>query len=203
MNIYVDLDETLIHAIPGYSGNPGKRTPIKIPNIDCKENSYELYYSLLRPNAHRLLNFCRYLTNVKMLTTATRDYALLHNEAFSLGFSESDVIAREDYLIKTTLAYGSSIETIAAQTDPKSLLIDNLPPNADAAKLKQQFLGIREENYVQIRDFNGKDPEIFENELGEIFLKLQNTLKSHNKDLIKVGPVNNKREKETVGITIS
>lgn len=191
MNIYIDLDETLIHAkysIPGHSGNPGKRTAIKI--IDEDGLNHETYHSLIRPKALELLNHCRKLTKVKMLTTATRDYAILHNETFLLGFEPAEIIAREDYLVRTSLAYGTTTEPSKRRTDPNAFLIDNLPRLAEAAMLKQQYLGIRPENYIEIREFSGKDPEIFSQELKDILTLLEdNILKPKTRDskLIQAG----------------
>jgi hypothetical protein len=172
MSIYIDLDETLIHAKYATSGNSGKRSRIKIPDQDGA--GYELYYSLLRPKALELLEVCRALSDVKMLTTATRDYAQIHNETFKLGFSERNIIAREDYLVNTTIAFGLATKPAKYRTDPQSVLIDNLPRLATAAMLKQQFLGLNPANYIQIREFDGKDPEIFANELNEILEKVKN-----------------------------
>lgn len=181
MRIYIDLDETLIHAKYATSGNSGKRSRIRIPDQDG--TGYELYYSLLRPKAPELLGACRALSDVKMLTTATRDYAQMHNETFNLGFNENDIIAREDYLVNTTVAFGLATEPAKYQTDPQSVLIDNLPRLATAAMLKQQYLGLNPSNYIQIREFDGKDPEIFASELNEILEKVKNWAKKvHNKN---------------------
>jgi hypothetical protein len=175
MRIYIDLDETLIHAIYAHSGNPGKRRPIEIKNSTGERE--ELYYSILRPKATELLSFCRTLGNVKMLTTATRDYALEHNSIFNLGFEATHIIAREDYLVSTVSAYDTRTGPVKTATDPHSVLIDNLPRLAELAITKQQYLGIKPNRYIQIREFSGKDPEVFTKELDSIFQLLKSLKK--------------------------
>lgn len=181
MTVYIDLDETLIHAIHAHSGNPGKRTPIRLIEDDGSEA--ELFYSLLRPKANEILSFCREISEVKMLTTATRDYALKHNEIFSLGFEEHEIIAREDYLYQSVMAYGSVTELLKTRVNPNSLLIDNLPRLADAAMLKQQYLGIKPQQYIQIREFSGKDPQNFDQELIELQNQIKELIAKHKKPL--------------------
>lgn len=177
MTIYIDLDETLIHAIYAQSGNPGKRTPIRLLEDDGLDS--EIFYSLLRPKAKELLSFCREASEVKMLTTATKDYALKHNEVFSLGFKKHEIIAREDYLYQSMLAYGTVTELLKTRVDPNSLLIDNLPRLAEAAMLKQQYLGIKPHQYIQIREFSGKDPQNFNQELIELQNQIKETITKH------------------------
>jgi hypothetical protein len=172
MNIYIDLDETLIHAKLANNGNPGTRTPIKLVSSDGSPQ--EVYYSLLRPGAKKLLKTCRNLfKEVKILTTATRDYALLHNEVFSLGFEPHKIIAREDYLSQVVLAYGSTTEPVKYNVDPNSILIDNLPRLSHPSMLKQQYLGVKAPNYIEIREYTGKDPKCFDNELDQILKHLE------------------------------
>jgi len=96
-----------------------------------------------------------------------------------LGFNPDQIIAREDYISRTQLAYGSVYGASKENTDPSAFLIDNLHPDEDAPKLKKQFLGIEDHQYIQIREFNGKDPEVFTKELKDILLGLE----SHSKGM--------------------
>jgi hypothetical protein len=173
LSIYFDLDETLIHAQHVHSDSDilEQRTRITLQHpIADRTESYD---SILRPHANTMLEFCRELGEVKLLTTANRQYALEHNNAFNLGFNPEQIIAREDYLSKTQLAYGSIYQVAKENTDASAFLIDNLHPDEDAPRLKRQYLGIKEDQYIQIREFSGKDPEIFSQELQSIFGKLE------------------------------
>jgi hypothetical protein len=168
MRIYFDLDDTLIHAMPTHNGSgKGKRTLVSIG-----EKNEEKYFSLLRPHALELLYHCRQHSQVKMLTTATRDYAISHNEVFNLGFSCQDIIAREDYIEQIQLAYGHDWVPLKTKVDPTAILIDNLSPNTDSSKIKIAYLGINESQYFQIREFNGKDPSKFPLELDQLLIKI-------------------------------
>lgn len=162
MRVYVDLDDTLIHAVYGLGRGKGKRTV-----IDAGDG--ELYHSLLRPSAHRFLEELRGDGEVFMLTTATKKYAGAHNKAFSLGFSEDEIVAREDYLIQVTMAYSSELITKKERVCPEGWLVDNMPPEEEAARLKRAYLGIGVDRYTQVREFNGKDPEVFNREMDQIF----------------------------------
>lgn len=164
--IYVDLDDTLIHSVHGLGRNPGKRTPILI-------GAEDRYHSFLRPSAIEMLTFFRKRGRTRMLTTATRDYAIAHNDTFQLGFEKEDIVAREDYVTKVRLAYGSEWVPVDRKTDPNALLVDNLPARAENSRIKTAYLGIKEENYIQIRDFDGKDPDCFRGELLEILAKVE------------------------------
>ncbi len=171
LSIYFDLDETLIHAQNVHSDSEVLDQRQRITLSDG--GSSEHYDSLLRPHAKHMLSFCRELGEVKLLTTANRQYALEHNETFKLGFNPDQVIAREDYISRTQLAYGSVYGASKENTDPSAFLIDNLHPDEDAPRLKKQFLGIQDHQYIQIREFNGKDPEVFTKELKDILLGLE------------------------------
>lgn len=162
MRVYVDLDDTLIHAVYALGRGRGKRTA-----VDAGEG--EVYHSLLRPSAHRFLEGLRGDGEVFMLTTATKKYAAAHNETFRLGFSEGEIVAREDYLIQVTMAYSSELITMKRRVCPEGWLVDNMPPEEEAARLKRAYLGIGVDRYTQVREFNGKDPEVFNREMDQIF----------------------------------
>lgn len=172
LSVYFDLDETLIHAqnVHPESEIMEQRQRITLTDGDRSEH----YDSLLRPHAKHMLAFCRELGEVKLLTTANRQYALEHNDAFKLGFNPDQIIARDDYISRTQLAYGSVYGASKENTDPSAFLIDNLYPTEDAPKLKKQFLGIQDDQYIQIREFNGKDPVEFTKELSDILNRLEN-----------------------------
>lgn len=159
MNIYIDLDDTLIHSINGFGRNPGKRKVIRVGEED------EVYHSILRPEAGRLLSGLRTIGAVRMLTTATREYAIAHNKTFTLGFQECEIISRHDYICTIKLAYGSEWVPSRRNMDPGGILIDNLPINTESSRNKVAYLGIQPDRYFQIREFNGKDPADFSSEV--------------------------------------
>lgn len=161
MNIYIDLDDTLIHSVYGVGRNPGKRSVINISDD-------ETYHSILRPEAGRILQELRRIGTVRMLTTSIEAYAKAHNEVFSLGFSEADIIAREKYITKIHLAYGSEWVPSDRKVDPDSVLIDNLSFSTESSLTKTSFLGIGESGYFQIREFDGKDPQCFTQEVDDL-----------------------------------
>lgn len=166
MRTYVDLDDTLINAVHGAGRGRGKRTLVDV-------GAGDFYHSLIRPKATELLSSLRAMGEVYMLTTATRDYACAHNHVFQLGFSDDQIVAREDYVVRITLAYSSEWVPVARGVCPHARLIDNLPAEADDAKLKMSYLGIQKGRYIQIREFYGKDPEIFNNELACILRSIR------------------------------
>lgn len=156
--IYFDLDECLVHSnisIPGRS--VGKRTFIPI-------QKGEAYHCYKRPSAHRMIEACRAIAPVKILTSSLRNYALKINSAMELGFPEDDIIAFEDYLEEVHLAYGKRDYLVrAVNVDPNGFLIDNLPPSDFRTAAKMKFLGIKTHQTAIIREYpGGKDPEKFE-----------------------------------------
>src|SRR5215510_924934 len=84
--IYVDLDETLIHARVAGPRPPGKRRRFAF--------GLEVYDVALRPCAHYLLGCLREIGCVSLLTTSQREYAEKINEAFGLSFEQ--LYCRED-----------------------------------------------------------------------------------------------------------
>jgi hypothetical protein len=165
-NIFVDLDETLISSIYGKGRNPGKR---KVIDLTADDGQREPYHSFLRPSAHKLLERLRAYGNVRILTTATRDYALAHNEAFQLGFTPEEIIAREDYTIEIRGAYGSNETHLINEGQfPGALLIDDLTPEDRPLQLKLRWLGPGA-LHVPIQAFNGKDHPNFEIKLEKLW----------------------------------
>jgi len=165
MNIYIDLDDTLIHSVYGVGRNPGKRTVIQL-------GEDEVYHSFLRPEAGRILGELRQIGTVRMLTTATREYARAHNQTFSLGFLEEEIFSRDEYICKVQVGYGEDWIPTQCGIDKTAVLIDNLPPNTESSRIKIKFLGIDPEHYIQIREFSGKDPSMFSDEVGEILASI-------------------------------
>lgn len=165
MTIYLDLDDTVIHSIYGVGRNPSKRTTISLSNED-------VYHTLLRPLAPNILAGLRNIGSVKILTTAVKEYALAQNRVFSLGFYDTDIISREDYITSINDMFGEKWVPLHSRTDPNSILIDNLPPTSESSRLKIQFLGIQQSSYFQIREFFGKEPDCFQQEVKDLLAKV-------------------------------
>lgn len=174
--IYVDLDETLVNVMVGYGNISAYRTIYKSDNAR--------YGGLKRPLADRLLACCRELGPTKMLTMGTRDYALFWNEAFSLGFAESDIVSRYEFIeiIEMGGWYGGGghdVRVLSKDNCPNGVLIDNQKPEEEWARAKMMWLGINADRYIKIRSFDGKDPDKFEAELSDIECKLQSLVQLH------------------------
>lgn len=165
--IFLDLDNTLVHSVD-YPQHGEDIVPIALSEWTyyCKRRKFPLDF----------LAACRNIATTSLLTNATREYALAHNKALDLGFSDSEIFAREDYLYQSPVAYGTQTFLAAIEKFPTAILIDNLPSSDPLAKSKQRFLGIPEAQYLQIREYHGRDdPPAFEEEI----LTLLETLHLH------------------------
>lgn len=156
--IFVDLDETLVHARVAGRRPPGKRRRLAF--------GLEVYDVALRPCAHYMLDRLREIGRVSLLTTSQREYAEKIDEAFGLGFEQ--MYCREDLFVFRPFAELKT-EAIA----PRSVLIDDLPPNETLARLKMQFLGINRRSYIQIRGFHGTDPATIDTEIAAIIREVR------------------------------
>ncbi len=87
-NIFVDIDETLMHA-DMESHNP------EIPTVDVMTHDPdEVYKVALRPGAIDLLFKLRAIGEVYALTRATQDYAYAMNKALGFGFPTERIYSR-------------------------------------------------------------------------------------------------------------
>lgn len=154
--IYLDLDETLIHSIPSYGGMGVSRRRVI---VDCglkKNGKRDRYTTDLRDIAIAIVKRCQKLTHTKILTSALKEYAEAHVEAFNLGIAKTDIIAREDFLYEGQGPYGSKdIYVLERNIDPTAVLIDNAEPTSEMGRAKTIFLGIPPENFLKIKDYPG------------------------------------------------
>lgn len=160
--IFLDLDETLVNFINYQTSS--KRTKIELGG--------DKYYGLERPLAKKMISDCRSFCPTKILTVATRDYALKVNEVFDFGFSPDEIFSREDLDRCIIKDYEFKISTHGK----KNVLIDNAPNTFTYSKIKMKSLDIPENSYFQIREFNGKDPDKFTIEWNELFQKIKSHL---------------------------
>jgi NLI interacting factor-like phosphatase len=160
--IFVDLDNTLIHATWG--GNPNKKR-VKIDLGINYLGGKEIYWSMMRPNSISFLEECRKLAKTYLLTFSDKDYAIAHNEAFKLGFEEKEIFGRDDFSASSCGMFVDRVYAKKTNTCPNAILVDDNEPSHEHAKIKMAFLGIGEERYIKSRRFIGREPKEFEKEL--------------------------------------
>jgi hypothetical protein len=183
--IFLDLDNTLIHSLAfDPKGTMGPRTRVPVGE--------ETFHTQLRGFALSFLKSCRTLAPTKLLTSATRSYALNHNETFTLGFRPEDIYAREDYLANYYGEHAGPVKPcpLLPSHIPK-FLVDDLPPENAQAQLKQAFLGICPKSHLKIRPYwGGRDPEAFTEEVQTLLSTLATALcvNSHTKHAQKNSP---------------
>lgn len=94
-NIFVDLDETLIHTDLTNGDMPNEVPSVDV-NISPSSDKPDIYQVSLRPGALDLLFSLREIGYVYMLTRATHDYAVAMNKTFNLAFTENRIYSRKD-----------------------------------------------------------------------------------------------------------
>jgi hypothetical protein len=97
INIFVDLDETLIHTL-GFKTVAGDIEQVEElcdKPVTVSLNKNEHYTIVLRPGANYLLYRLREIGKVYMLTRAAKDYAQAVNKAFNFGFDEDKIFDRQ------------------------------------------------------------------------------------------------------------
>lgn len=157
-NIFVDLDETLIHTNLAGKDYPNEVEEVKV-NIASELGRKDIYPSSLRPGATKLLFALRETGQVYMLTRATEDYAVAMNKAFGLGFTVDRIYDRvfvKRFNIKPNIPSGNNY------------LIDDLPSYDNYEKIKFiEQLGPTK--YIQIKAFYGfKEQAITSSMIAEI-----------------------------------
>jgi hypothetical protein len=156
--IFVDLDETLIHSYDIH----------EIPSVDAVNVDVhgQFFKTRLRPGAKDFLAQLREIGEVRMLTVATRDYALKMNETFGLGFLAGDIWSREH------LQGGYTIDLEPADN---VYLFDNLQLKQN--RLKVNLLRGAAKNktpsYIQVKEYIGTDHfPLDEEEIARLIKKL-------------------------------
>jgi len=166
MTIFLDLDETLIHSVPGRGGNPGRRRVVRIDDGDS-------YWVMERPLAKQMVEDCRALAPTCILSSSSQDYARAVCEALGFGFAERDIMGWQRFLAKTE---SSNYEVAETGYCPSALLVDNALPRSWSALSKIAFLGIAPSRYLQVRTFLGKDSPHFPDEWAFHLTKLKGML---------------------------
>lgn len=156
--IYLDLDETLISSRGLYHGSP--RSSESVIDLGTQQRS-DRYASYLRSGALDLITLLKSITpEVRLLTTATLDYALAWNKTFNLGFEPDMIFAREH--IHQNLDHPVKKLTSAFLSD-SAYLIDNLPRYELGGKIafihRHTDIDFERIFTYQIPEFNGRPDE--------------------------------------------
>jgi len=155
--LFLDLDETLIHA----SLNNFSKNRIRV-DFDLSNHSIawgngsltETYGVTPRPHVHELLKTVRLLyPNVYILTAATTEYGIKMNAACNLEFKEDHIIGRDLW----NHLYIESKDLYNFTTEPcTSVLIDNQHPSLPNAKDKISYLQkFGKTHYIKCSEFHG------------------------------------------------
>lgn len=154
--IFWDLDETLIHT--HFTKSDDYTFSFTL------EDSFGLYYTIVRPCARRLIEYSRSLVgkeNVYILTTSTFEYALAVSQKANWQFEPYQILGRE--------AISDFNETFSHETHTfgkhplsncNNILIDNLPPRLNNVKIN--LVGIQDDEalknkYLKIQDYYGAE----------------------------------------------
>ena len=167
-HIFVDLDECLCSTI--FSHNP-KKGRVKLSFVN-DFNRVENYYTVLRPGALEFLAYCRSIAPTYILTAAATDYAQEHNKVHNLGFSDEQIIGREQYVHYSSGMIADRVSAIKIDQFPNSILVDNQSLRhygSENLRVKMSFLGIKEDRLVKSREYTGgKQPPSFDKEIKQI-----------------------------------
>ena len=166
---FVDLDECLVSTV--FSHNP-KKGRIKISLMNDWRNKPEHYYTMLRPGALEFLAYCRDIASTYLLTAAATDYAQEHNRVHNLGFSNDQIIGRDQYMHYSSGMIADRVSATKIDQYPNSILVDNQDIKrygSENLRVKMSFLGIKEDRLVKSREYTGgKQPLSFDKEIRQI-----------------------------------
>lgn len=166
--IFLDLDETLCSTV--FSHNP-KKNRVKLSFINDFDR-VENYYSVLRPGALEFLAYCRNIAPTYILTAAATDYAQEHNKIHNLGFSDDQIIGRDQYMHYSSGMIADRVSATKIDQYPNSILVDNQDIKrygSENLRVKMSFLGIKENRLVKSREYTGgNNPPSFDKEIIQI-----------------------------------
>lgn len=169
LHFFIDLDECLVSTI--HSHNP-KKGRIKITLINDYSGKPEHYYSVLRPGALEFLAYCRSIAPTYLLTAAATDYAQEHNKVYSFGFSDEQIIGRDQYMHYSSGMIADRVTATKIDQYPNSILVDNQSLHyygSENLRVKMSYLGIKEDRLVKSREYTGgNQPPSFDKEIKQI-----------------------------------
>lgn len=158
--IFLDFDETLGHTfIESSMENARSRMNIEQTDesvlVNCFEIEGDTYLTFLRTGVMEFLEWCRKKIdgNVYILTSATKDYITNINNLFSLGFTNDQLISREDIYYPD--------ENLKFNKFPKEgeyILVDNMSysdhRSVGGQGSKIDYLhNLSTTNYIQVLDY--------------------------------------------------
>lgn len=151
MNIYLDLDETLIFSEVMFNSLGGEPFKFRLSGWD--------YFTHPRPSAYALLSLVGKFGEVKMLTNSTYPYASRINEHFRFGFTSENLITRHKYCQFVSTEWGNcDIEVPLKSIDDKdAILIDNMKPDDPGARNKMSYLGITAQRFISVPEWQGEE----------------------------------------------
>jgi FMN phosphatase YigB (HAD superfamily) len=147
-NIFLDIDETLIHSEYRKFNEEIRNDEITLSFSDSPD-----LYTYVRPCAAKVIDAARALVgheNVYILTTSIREYAEQVNEGAGWDFKNQSIFTRED--LRAALKNGI-ITPHHTLTDSNNVIVDNLPPRYNLTKMA--YIGIDTDQYLQVRDYYG------------------------------------------------
>ena len=131
--LFIDLDETLVHSAASGANAPH-------PQFRCFTHGD--YLTILRPDAHVLLQACREeAREVILFTFGERAYAQAICNEFGFGFQPAQILSCEHLLLSPK------------DLEPNGVLIDDMEPSHKNARVKMATLGIGADRYFQIPPF--------------------------------------------------
>jgi len=170
INIFVDLDETLIHTLgmKTIAGDLGDESNLCDKPVTIALSKKEQYVTVLRPGANYLLFALRDFGKLYMLTRATKDYAIAMNKAFNFGFDEDRIFDR-NFINKQKHNTPKNI------SQGRNFLIDDLDVKDNFEKITfiKRF---GRSGYVQVPAFYGNKEEGFTHALIDSII---DEIKSH------------------------
>lgn len=145
INIFFDLDETLIHTVLG-----SKLCDTQVQTF-VEPDGYQ-YWTFPRYQASPVVDYARETfgaENVYILTIGTYDYACAVNDAMNLGFEHDHIWARGDLEHSASIGYMCN-KSISVR-DHRNILIDNREYAHNMIKVN--FLRMSHRDYFECVDF--------------------------------------------------
>ena len=151
MNIYIDLDDTLIVSARGNKDN--------LANHAHFFETDGWMHSICRPLTFPLLEHCREIAqNVRLITTSSELWAHTWNQIFNLGFSYGDIIHRDIFTHDMSLPYSSNLNRQwngVTINDNNSVIIDNYSSGLPSPIQKMNYVFGKQNNarWIKIEEF--------------------------------------------------
>lgn len=153
MNIWFDLDETLVHSYfltEAYEGIRGIKT-------NHTEDGKNHFYVIKRQLTDQVIDLAQRTVgrnNVFLITLGFEEYVKKMFEMCEIDIRVENIFFKERWLKKIPTAYGGSY-CLPWGGRGRNLLIDNLEFGYNQEKV--QFLNLKKNDYLQIKEYFGND----------------------------------------------